>query len=50
MLNQDVANVPQDKGHRPPWLGAASLGFVPVITAAIDATGAMAVDVNAFPG
>ena len=48
MLDQDIADVPKDKGHRPPGLCDGLLGVVPSIAGAVDATRAVAVDVNSL--
>ena len=46
MLNQDIADVPKHKGHRPPGLCDGLLGVVPSIAGTVDAARAVAVDVN----
>ena len=54
IANIDIADVPQDEGHRPTWagrthkstLGLISLVKVPDLAVAVDASGAMSVDPN----
>ncbi len=46
MLNQDIADVPKHKGHRPPRLCDGLLGVIPSIAVTVDAARTVAVDVN----
>ena len=44
ILHYDIAHVPNDERHRPPWLREVLLHIVPSIPVAIDAAGAVPVD------
>lgn len=46
----DIANVPEDEGHRPIRTSVALFNIVPRITVPKDASGATPVDVDSIPG
>jgi len=50
VLHSHVADVPEQKGHRPSGLRVPLLGIVPGVAVAVDAAGSVPVDAHPLPG
>lgn len=50
ILHRDIANIPEHEGHGPSGLRVPCFGGIPGVAVSVDATGAVAVDVDAVAG